>query len=92
MALAVVRYNNNRIQFVPAERAANIWRAKHGFARYLSKAQRAYIRRVREVYMSPSIAPPEYREAHAKREAEQGSQLELDQQPTYWWQRYDNIA
>jgi hypothetical protein len=87
MAQAVIRYTNNRLQFVPAERGANIWRAKHGLIRRLSRAQRAYIKRVREVYMAPSVAPPEYREARAKREAEQGTQINLPVTQDFWWQK-----
>lgn len=87
MALAVVRYTNNKMQFVPKERGANIWRAKHGYVSRLSKAQRAYIHRVMEVYLPPETAPPEYRESRAKRTAEQGSQLQIDGTTDYWWQK-----
>lgn len=87
MALAVVRYTNNKMQFVPKEKGANIWRAKHGLAKRLSRAQRAYIRRVMEVYLPPETAPPEYKEARAKRTAGQGSQLQIDGTADFWWQK-----
>lgn len=85
MSLAVIVYTDNKIRFTTPEKGVKLWRAKQG-KMYLNKSQRAYIKRVKRVFLNPDIAPADYVAEVHKPKVEQGTQVE------FWWQRYDNLA